>query len=116
MMSEGVNKNRISMERCVEVCSTNNAKRWGLYPRKGAIAEGSDADMVIVDLEKSAVVDDEFYHTLEPGYSTFHGWELTGLPSHTIVGGEVVVEDGNLLAEPGDREYLPRYDEGVPSA
>jgi dihydropyrimidinase/dihydroorotase len=116
MMSEGVNQNRISMERCVEVCSTNNAKRWGLYPRKGAIAEGSDADMVIVDLEKSAVVDDDFYHTMEPRYSSFHGRELTGLPTHTIVGGEVVVEDGQLLAEPGGREFLPRYDGGVPSA
>ncbi|PCR89023.1 dihydroorotase [Natrinema ejinorense] len=113
MMSEGVNKNRISMERLVDVCSTNNAKRWGLYPRKGAIAEGSDADMVIVDLEKSTVVDDDFYHTMEPGYSTFHGDELTGLPTHTIVGGEVVVEDGELLTEPGGRNYLPRGPEGV---
>ncbi|WP_254533129.1 dihydroorotase [Natrinema gelatinilyticum] len=113
MMSEGVNKNRISMERLVEVCSTNNAKRWGLYPRKGAIAEGSDADMVMVDLEKSAVVDDDFYHTMEPRYSTFHGEELTGLPTHTIVDGEVVVENGELLAEPGGRNYLPRGPEGV---
>jgi len=113
MMSEGVNKNRVSMERLVEVCSTNNAKRWGLYPRKGALAEGSDADMVIVDLEKSTVVDDDFYHTMEPGYSTFHGDELTGLPTHTIIGGEVVVEDGELLAEPGDRNYLPCGPEGV---
>ncbi|TYL36984.1 dihydroorotase [Natronococcus pandeyae] len=113
MMHEGVNKNRISMERLVEVCSTNNAKRFGLYPRKGAIAEGSDADMVIVDLEKSAVVDDDFYHTMEPRYSTFHGETLQGLPTHTIVGGEVVVEDGELLAEPGGRNYLPRGPEGV---
>lgn len=114
MMSEGVNKNRISMERCVEVCSTNNAKRWGLYPRKGAIAEGSDADMVIVDLEKSKTVDDDFYHTMEPRYSTFHGWELTGLPTHTIVGGEVVVEDDELQVEKGGRSYLPRGENGVP--
>ena len=113
MMSEGVNKNRISMERLVEVCSTNNAKRWGLYPRKGAIAEGSDADIVIVDLDKSAVVDDDFYHTMEPKYSTFHGMELTGLPTHTIVGGEVAVEDGELLAEPGGQTYLARGPEGV---
>lgn len=113
MMSEGVNKNRISMERLVEVCSANNAKRWGLYPRKGALAEGSDADMVIVDLDKSTVVDDEFYHTMEPRYSTFHGSELTGLPTHTIVGGELVVEHGELLTEPGERNYLARSAAGV---
>jgi dihydropyrimidinase/dihydroorotase len=114
MMSEGVNEGRISMERLVELCAENNAKRWGLYPRKGALVEGADADMVIVDLEKSAVVDDEFYHTMEPRYSTFHGEELTGLPTHTIVGGEVVVENGTLQVEKGGREYLPRHADGVP--
>jgi len=113
MMSEGVNENRVSMERLVEVCAENNAKRWGLYPRKGALVEGSDADMVVVDLERSAVVDDDFYHTMEPRYSTFHGDELTGLPTHTIVGGEVVVEDGDLQVEKGGRQYLPRYADGV---
>ena len=115
MMSEGVNKNRIGIERLVEVCAENNARRWGLYPRKGALQEGSDADMVIVDPEKSTVVDDDFYHTMEPGYSTMHGMELTGLPTHTIVGGEVVVEDDELVAEPGGRNYLPRGPSGVPS-
>jgi len=114
MMSEGVNKNRISMERLVEVACENNARRWGLYPRKGALAEGSDADMVIVDLERSAVVDDDFYHTMEPRYSTFHGEELTGLPTHTIVGGEVVVEDDELQVDKGGRDYLPRHENGVP--
>ena len=116
MISEGVNKNRLSMKRVVEVCAENNAKRWGLYPRKGALVEGSDADMVIVDLEKSAVVDDDFYHTMEPRYSTFHGQELTGLPTHTIVGGEVVVEDGELQVEKGGRDYLARGDGGVVDA
>jgi dihydropyrimidinase/dihydroorotase len=115
MMSEGVTKNRISMKRLVEVCAENNAKRWGLYPRKGALVEGSDADMVVVDLEKSATVDEDFYHTMEPRYSTFHGWELQGLPTHTIVGGEVVVEDGELQVENGGRNYLPRGPNGVPS-
>jgi dihydropyrimidinase/dihydroorotase len=114
MVSEGVNEGRITMERLVEVCAENNAKRWGLYPRKGALVEGADADMVIVDLEKSAVVDDDFYHTMEPRYSTFHGDELTGLPTHTVVGGEVVVEEGRLQVEKGGREYLPRYSDGVP--
>jgi dihydropyrimidinase/dihydroorotase len=116
MMSEGVNENRISMERLVEVCCENNAKRWGLYPRKGALVEGSDADMVIVDLDKSKVVDEDFYHTMEPRYSTFHGEELTGLPTHTIVGGEVVVEDDELQVDAGGRDYLPRSAEGVPRA
>ncbi|RQG94850.1 dihydroorotase [Natrarchaeobius chitinivorans] len=115
MMSEGVNQNRISMERVVEVCSTNNAKMWGMYPRKGILAEGADADMVIVDLDKSDTVDDDFFHTMEPRYSSFHGWELTGLPTHTIVDGEVVVEDDQLVAEPGDSEFMPRLDSGVPS-
>jgi dihydropyrimidinase/dihydroorotase len=104
------------MERVVEVCSTNNAKMWGLYPRKGVIAEGADADMVIVDLDKSDTVDDDFFHTMEPRYSSFHGWELTGLPTHTIVGGEVVVEDDQTIGEPGSAEFLPRFDDGVPRA
>jgi dihydropyrimidinase/dihydroorotase len=114
MMSEGVNEGRISMERLVEVCAENNAKRWGLYPRKGALVEGADADMVIVDLNKSAVVDDDFYHTMEPRYSTYHGEELTGLPTHTIVGGDLVVKQGELQVESGGRSYLPRYEDGVP--
>jgi len=71
--------------------------------------------MVIVDLEKSAVVDDEFYHTMEPRYSTFHGDELTGLPTHTIVGGDVVVADGELRVDSGGRSYLPRHADGVPT-
>jgi dihydropyrimidinase/dihydroorotase len=113
MMSEGVNRNRISMERLVEICAENNAKRWGLYPRKGALVEGSDADMVVVDMEKSKVVDDDFYHTMEPRYSTMHGMELTGLPTHTVVGGEVVVEHDELQVDPGGRNYLHRGDSGV---
>ncbi|MFC4405556.1 dihydroorotase [Haloarchaeobius iranensis] len=113
LLSEGVNRNRISMERLVEICAENNAKRWGLYPRKGALVEGSDADMVVVDMEKSKVVDDDFYHTMEPRYSTMHGMELTGLPTHTVVGGEVVVEHDELQVEPGGRHYLHRGDSGV---
>lgn len=113
MLSEGVNRNRISMERLVEVCSTNNAKRFGLYPRKGALVPGADADMVVVDLDASAVVDDDFYHTRETTWSPYHGREFTGLPTHTIFGGRLVVEDGELTASPGDGSFLPVHDEGV---
>jgi dihydropyrimidinase len=106
MVSAAVNDNRLSIERVVETCATNNAKQWGLYPQKGVIAEGADADLVIVDPDRSTVIDDDFYHTMEPGYSTFHGDEVTGLPTHTIVGGEVVVEEGDLVGSPGGRTFL----------
>jgi dihydropyrimidinase/dihydroorotase len=114
IMSEGVNKNRISMRRAVEVGATNNAKMWGLYPRKGVIAEGADADMAVVDMDRTETVDEDFYHTSDPRYSSFHGWELTGIPTHTIRDGELAVEEGELLVEKGGRDYLPRYEDGAP--
>jgi len=110
MLSEGINKDRISIERMVEVCAENNAKRFGIYPRKGALVEGTDADMVIIDLDKSAVVDDDFLHGREDRWSSLHGKELTGLPTHVFKGGELAVRDGELLVEPGIGEYLPRHE------
>jgi dihydropyrimidinase len=71
---------------------------------------------VVVDLDRSRVVDDDFYHTMEPRYSTMHGMELTGLPTHTVVGGEVAVEDGELQVEKGGRDYLARGPGGVDSS
>jgi len=108
MLSEGYNRNRIDMERLVEVCSTNTAKRFGLYPRKGAIREGADADLVVVDTEATATVDNDFFHGREPRWSPVHGRELQGLPTHTVVGGEVAVEDGETLVEPGSGGFLAR--------
>lgn len=108
MMTEGYNENRVGIERLVEVCATNNAKRFGLYPQKGVIQEGSDADLVVVDPDATATVDDDFFHTREPRWSSVHGRRLTGLPTHTIVGGELAVADGELLAEPGGATFLAR--------
>lgn len=108
MMTEGYNENRLGIERIVEVCSTNNAKRFGLYPRKGVIQEGSDADLVVVDPDATATIDDDFFHTREPRWSSVHGRRVRGLPTHTIVGGEVAVANGDLLAEPGGAEFLAR--------
>jgi len=114
MISEGVNENRLSLKRVCEVCATNPAKVFGLYPRKGVIREGADADMVIVDLDASTVINDEFYHTMEPRWSSYHGKKITGLPTHTIVGGELAVREGELLVEKGGRQYLARNDDGPP--
>ena len=108
LLSEGVNKGRISLTDVAEISATNNAKLFGLYPRKGAIVEGADADLVIADLDKSATVNDDFYRTMEPRWSSLHGRELTGLPTHTFVGGKLAVEDGEILSKPGTGTYLPR--------
>ena len=108
MLTEGYNRNRLSMQRLVEVCSTNTAKRFGLYPRKGHIAEGADADLVVVDPEATTVIDDDFFHTREPRWSPVHGREVRGLPTHTIVGGELAVREGERLVEPGNGSFLPR--------
>lgn len=108
MMTEGYHRNRLGIERIVEVCSTNNARRFGLYPRKGVIAPGSDADLVVVDPDATATVDDDFFHTREPRWSPVHGREVRGLATHTVVGGDLVVEDRELVGEPGGREFIAR--------
>lgn len=108
MLTEGYNKNRITMERLVEVCASNNARKFGLYPRKGAIQVGSDADLVVVDTDATATIDDDFFHTREPGWSSVHGRNVRGLATHTVVGGELAVEHGDLLVEKGGREFLAR--------
>jgi dihydropyrimidinase len=108
LLSEGVNTGRISLEEVAAISATNSAKLFGLYPQKGAIVEGGDADLVIADLDATTTVDDDFYRTMEPRWSSLHGREIQGLPTHTIVGGELAVEDGELLIEPGTGEYLER--------
>ncbi|HEX2767318.1 MAG TPA: amidohydrolase family protein [Candidatus Limnocylindria bacterium] len=115
MLSEGVNKGRIGIERLVEVCASTPAKIFGLWPRKGAIAVGSDADFVIVDLDREVEVRDEMVHTL-PGWTLLHGHRLTGWPVMTILRGRVVAEwkDGEprteVLGEPDGRHLAPGTD------
>jgi dihydropyrimidinase/dihydroorotase len=113
MMHEGVNKNRLSMERVVEVCSTNNAKEFGLYPRKGAIVEGADADMVVVDLDKTITVDSDWLYGMEDRWCSAYGRELTGAPSSVIKGGEVAVVDNEFQVDKGIGDYMPRGSDGV---
>ncbi|WP_336361526.1 dihydroorotase [Haladaptatus sp. ZSTT2] len=116
LLHEGVNKNRISMERLVETCSTNTAKRFGLYPRKGALVEGADADMLIVDLDKEVHVDSEWLEGLGNDWCSAYDRTLRGSPSHVITSGKVVVEDDEILTEKGIGEYLPRGPSGVDAA
>jgi len=91
MLSEGVNKGRITLQRLVEVCCQNPAKIFGLHPQKGAIALGSDADLVIVDLDKSCKVNKDMIHS-SAGWSIYEGWEIKGWPVMTILRGQVMME------------------------
>lgn len=100
LLSEGVNKRRISLERVVEVCSFNAAKIFGIYPQKGITAVGSDADLVIVDLNKRVKVTTENLHSA-CDWTIYDGWEITGWPVVTILKGRVIMQDGNILSKPG---------------
>jgi dihydropyrimidinase len=106
MLSEGVNKGRITLEKLVEIACYNNAKQFGLFPRKGAIRVGSDADLVIIDLKKTVKIEVEKLRQLSD-FSPYEGWEITGWPVLTMVRGKIVMEDGQLTAEPGYGRFIP---------
>lgn len=105
--SEGVGERGFSLRRFVEVFATNPARVTGLYPRKGVIAPGSDADLVLWDpaVERTVTIDD-LHH--DGDYSPWEGWRVKGWPVTTILRGSVVVEDGRLNAEPDVGQFVPR--------
>lgn len=107
LLHEGVNTRGVSLERLVELTSKNPAEIYGLYPKKGTIAVGSDADLVIVDLKKEQVVDETKIHSFSD-FSLYNGRTLKGWPVMTIKAGAVVVEDGEVLSEPGIGGFLRR--------
>ncbi|MBI3964379.1 MAG: amidohydrolase family protein [Chloroflexi bacterium] len=107
LLSEGVNRRGIALERVVEICSTNPARIFGLYPRKGSLQIGSDADLTIVDLGLERTVTPELLYSFA-GFSLYDGQTLKGWPVQTIVRGQVVMNDGQIVGQPGHGRYLPR--------
>jgi len=107
LFSEGVLKGRITAERFVAVTATNAAKLFGLYPRKGTIAVGSDADLAIWETRRPRTVRgaDMFSRA---GHTVYEGREVQAWPRTTIRRGEVVFEDGRLLGKPGSGQVLVR--------
>jgi dihydropyrimidinase len=105
--SEGVSRGRIELQTFVAAFSTNPARIFGLYPRKGTIAVGSDADMVFFDPARTAVVDERRLHS-RAGYDPFNGFSLRGLPVLTLSRGDVIARDGQLLGEAGRGRHLLR--------
>lgn len=107
LFSEGVGKGRIDLQTFVALASTNHAKQYGLYPRKGTIAVGSDADITLWDPE----LEREVRHTeLHDGadYSPYEGLKLKGWPTTVLLRGKVMLRDGVLQGNKGDGEYLLR--------
>jgi dihydroorotase-like cyclic amidohydrolase len=100
-----VSRGRISVERLVQLCSTNAAKIFGIYPRKGSLLVGSDADVTIVDPKRKRIVSSDKLYT-KVGWTPYEGYEVTGVPSHTIVRGTVVMEDGDVVGKPGYGEFI----------
>lgn len=107
VLSEGVHEDRISVERAVAVTSTNTAKAFNLYPKKGTIQVGSDADLTIVDLEEKKTVTPELLKSAAD-YSPYEGREVTGWPTHTVVRGQVAYEHGEVVGERGHGTHIDR--------
>lgn len=111
LLSEGVNKGILSLERLVEICCYNPAKMFGLTPEKGMIEVGSDADLVIVDLDKEVVVGDKPVYS-DTDYNIFSGWRLKGWPRLTMLRGKVLMEEGKIYGQAGQGNYLPSKSKG----
>jgi len=107
LYSEGVRTGRISLRRFVEVTATNAARLFGLYPRKGVIAVGSDADIVLFDPHQTRTVTRDMLQS-NADYSVYEGWSVTGWPVVTLRRGEVVYENDTVTGAPGSGALVRR--------
>lgn len=103
----GVRSGRLTLNRMVDLVSTSPARLFGLYPRKGTIAIGSDADIVIFNPEKRHVISATTHHS-NIDYNLFEGTEVCGAPETVLVRGQVVVEGDRLVAKPGSGSFVAR--------
>ena len=106
MYSEMVGRRGYSLEKFVDLVSTNAAKIMGLYPRKGALTAGADADIVVLDPSRRFVLTKEMLH--ESDYSPWEGHEMLAWPTTTVLRGKVVVDGGQFLGDLKDGQFLPR--------
>jgi dihydroorotase-like cyclic amidohydrolase len=105
MLTFGVRTGRLTLEQTVRIMSENPARRFGLYPRKGVLQPGSDADFVIVDPDRRATVTPDYHEGSIADWSIYENWEFCGMPETTVVRGEVVVERGEVVGTPGHGTY-----------
>ncbi len=107
LFSEGVNKGKISLNKYVEVTSTNAAKIFGLFPKKGTIGVGADADIVIFDPSKKHTISVDTHH-MNTDYSGYEGWEVTGKVKTVLLRGKVAIDDNKCLVEKGYGQFVKR--------
>jgi dihydropyrimidinase len=107
LIYQGVAGGQLSLARWVETCATTPARMFGLYPRKGAIAVGSDADIALWDPGHRRTIDGAGMESLS-GYSVYDGWQVRGWPRLVLRRGQVVLADGEITARPGEGQWLSR--------
>jgi dihydropyrimidinase len=107
----GVNESKLSLNRFVELTSTSPARIFGMYPKKGEIAAGSDADIVLWDPQASHLITAKTHH-MRVDYSMFEGYEVLGNARTVLSRGEVIVDEGNFLGKAGRGNYLKRAARG----
>jgi dihydropyrimidinase len=107
LLTEGFHRRGVSLQRIAEISSYNTARIFNLYPRKGTIEIGGDADLAIVDLEKEMVVDSNYLQS-RADFSPWEGVQLKGWSVQTLVRGKTVMKDGEIVGEEGFGQYLRR--------
>ncbi len=108
LITHGVKKRGLSLERLVEITSTNAAKIFGLYPRKGTLTPGSDADFMVTDLDQKRTASAGWIKGVSD-FTVFEGEELYGFPERAVVRGRTVYHNDAVLAAAGYGTYLPRH-------
>lgn len=107
LFSEGVRKGRISLSKYVELTSTNAAKIFGIYPKKGTIAIGADADLVIFNPKKRHTLSVKTHH-MNADYSSYEGFKLTGKTETVLLRGQIAIEKNKCLLKPGYGQFVKR--------
>jgi len=112
LFSEGVNKGKITLNKFVEVSSTNAAKIFGMFPKKGCVAVGSDADLVIFDPNEEHTLSAKTHH-MNVDYSGYEGWEVTGKVKTVLLRGEIAIENNECKIGKGFGKFIKRNKVGT---
>lgn len=113
LFGKGVSEGRITVQRLVAALCENPARVFGIYPRKGSLALGADADIAIVDPTQETTFDEKQFHSVVD-YNTYHDWTVLGTPVHTLQRGDDVLVDGELKVSKGSGQFVPG-DEPLPT-